>query len=291
MAENLVAEIEKRMPGFSKSQKIIARFITEHYEKAAFMTAAKLGSTVGVSESTVVRFADEMGFEGYPEMQKALRSYGRNRLTTLQRLDIANERFGEDGLVKSVMSQDIERIRYTLENLSEETFNAAVDKIINARCVYIFGAMSSDILARFLSNYLQLSCGNVIHVQPINSSGILQQLIKLGSEDVFISISFPRYFKNTLTATAYAKKCGADIIAITDSEASPLAEYANQLLLAKSDIISYADSLAAPLSLVNALVAAVGVRNSSRLEQTLTRLEELWAENDAYKKDDENDRT
>ncbi len=287
MSVNLIADIEERMPEFSKSQKYIAKYITEHYEKAAFMTAAKLGATVGVSESTVVRFADEMGFDGYPEMQKALRSYGRNRLTTLQRLDISNDRFGGEDLIKTVMSQDIERIRYTLENISEEVFTEAVDRIISAKHVYIFGAMSSDILARFLSNYLGLSCQSVIHVQPINSSGILQQLIRLTSEDVFISISFPRYFNNTLTATAFAKKSGADIIAITDSEASPLAEYADQLLLAKSDIISYADSLAAPLSLINALVAAVGMRNSARLEDTLTRLEEVWAENDAYKKDDE----
>ena len=287
MSVNLIADIEERMPEFSKSQKYIAKYITEHYEKAAFMTAAKLGATVGVSESTVVRFADEMGFDGYPEMQKALRSYGRNRLTTLQRLDISNDRFGGEDLIKTVMSQDIERIRYTLENISEEVFTEAVDRIISADHVYIFGAMSSDILARFLSNYLGLSCPSVIHVQPINSSGILQQLIRISKNDVFISISFPRYFNNTLTATAFAKKSGADIIAITDSEASPLAEYADQLLLAKSDIISYADSLAAPLSLINALVAAVGMRNSARLEDTLIRLEEVWAENDAYKKDDE----
>lgn len=287
MSVNLIADIEERMPEFSKSQRYIAKYITEHYEKAAFMTAAKLGAAVGVSESTVVRFADEMGFDGYPEMQKALRSYGRNRLTTLQRLDISNDRFGGEDIIKTVMSQDIERIRYTLENMSEEVFTEAVDRIISAEHVYIFGAMSSDILARFLSNYLSLSCPSVIHVQPINSSGILQQLIRVTDRDVFISISFPRYFNNTLTATAFAKKCGADIIAITDSEASPLAEYADQLLLAKSDIISYADSLAAPLSLINALVAAVGMRNSNRLEDTLTRLEEVWAENDAYKKDDE----
>lgn len=289
MSANLIADIEKRMPGFSKSQKYIAKYITEHYEKAAFMTAAKLGAAVGVSESTVVRFADEMGFEGYPEMQQALRSYGRNRLTTLQRLNISADRLEGDNLLKSVMTQDIERIRYTLENVSEESFNAAVDKIISAKGVYIFGAMSSDILARFLSTYLSLSCPHVVHVQPINSSGILQQLIHLGKEDVFISISFPRYFKNTLTATAYAKECGANIIAITDSEASPLAEYADQLLLARSDIISYADSLAAPLSLVNALVAQVGMKNSDRLEKTLARLEDLWEKNEAYKKDDDND--
>lgn len=288
MSTNLIADIEKRIPEFSKSQRYIANYIIEHYEKAAFMTAAKLGTAVGVSESTVVRFADEMGFDGYPEMQRALRSYGRNRLTTLQRLNISADRLEGGDLLKSVMSQDIERIRYTMENLSEESFYAAVDKIISARRVYIFGAMSSDILARFLSNYLSLSCDSVVHVQPINSSGILQQLINMGREDVFISISFPRYFKNTLTATAYAKECGADIIAITDSEASPLAEYADQLLLARSDIISYADSLAAPLSVVNALVAEVGMKNSAKLEKTLTRLEDLWEKNEAYKKDDDN---
>lgn len=287
MSVNLIADIEKKMPEFSKSQKYIARYITEHYEKAAFMTAAKLGATVGVSESTVVRFADEMGFAGYPEMQRALQSYGRNRLTTLQRLDISNDRFGGDNLLKTVMMQDIERIRCTFENMSESLFNEAVDRIISAKTVYIFGAMSSDILARFLSGYLSLSCNHVMHVQPINSSGILQQLINVTKEDVFVSISFPRYFNNTITATAFAKKCGADIIAITDSEASPLAEYADQLLLAKSDIISYADSLAAPLSLINALVAAVGMRNSTRLEETLTRLEQVWAENAAYKKEDD----
>ena len=287
MSSNLIADIERRMPEFSKSQKYIAKYITEHYEKAAFMTAAKLGVAVGVSESTVVRFADEMGFDGYPEMQRALRSYGRNRLTTLQRLNISADRLEGGNLLKNVMTQDIERIRYTLENMSEESFNAAVEKIIAAKRVYIFGAISSDILARFLSNYLSLSCDSVVHVQPINSSGILQQLINLGKDDVFISISFPRYFKNTLTATAYAKECGADIIAITDSEASPLAEYADQLLLARSDIISYADSLAAPLSLINALVAEVGMRNSDKLEKTLARLEDLWEKNEAYKKDDD----
>lgn len=286
MSNNLVADIEKKMPEFSKSQRYIASFIIDHYEKAAFMTAAKLGSTVGVSESTVVRFAIEMGFEGYPEMQRALQSYGRNRLTTLQRLDISSDRFGDD-LIKSVMTQDIERIRYTLENLSKENFNAAVDKIVSARTIYVFGAMSSDILARFLNSYIRLACDSVVYVQPINSSGILQQLIHIGKDDVFISISFPRYSKNTLTATAYAKECGADIISITDSEASPLAEYADQLLLARSDIISFTDSLAAPLSLINALVTAVGARNSEKLEKTLTRLEELWDKNDAYKKEDD----
>ena len=286
MSSNLIFDIESKMPGFSKSQKYIAAFITEHYEKAAFMTAAKLGSAVGVSESTVVRFAIEMGFEGYPEMQKALQSYSRNRLTTLQRLDISNSRLNNDTILKDVMTRDMESIRHTLENVSEESFSTSIDKIFQAEKIYIFGAMSSNILARFLDNYLRLAFDNVIYVQPINSSGILQQMLRISEDDVLISISFPRYSKNTLTATAFAKKSGANIISITDSVASPLAQYSDQLLLAKSDMVSYADSLAAPLSLINAIIAAVGKRAGSRLERTLAKLEQLWDENEAYKKDE-----
>lgn len=285
MSTNLLSEIESRMADFSKSQRYLASYIIEHYEKAAYMTAAKLGATVNVSESTVVRFAIEIGFDGYPEMQKALQNYSRNRLTTLQRLDIANDRLGGDNLLKNVLTQDMDRIRSTIDYVSPEDFDKAIDKIFSARNIYIFGAMSSNILARFLDNYLQLAFDNVVNVQPINSSGILQQLIHLDERDVFISISFPRYCKNTLTATAYAKKCGANVISITDSPSSPLAEYADELLLAKSDMMSYADSLVAPLSLINAIIVAVGMRNNENLERNLTKLETLWEENEAYKKD------
>ena len=285
MSTNLLAEIESRMHDFSKSQRYLASYIIDHYEKAAYMTAAKLGATVNVSESTVVSFAIEIGFDGYPEMQKALQNYSRNRLTTLQRLDIANDRLGGDNLLKNVLTQDMDRIRSTIDYVSPEDFDRAIDKIFSARNIYIFGAMSSNILARFLDNYLRLAFDNVINVQPINSSGILQQLIHLDERDVFISISFPRYCKNTLTATAYAKKCGANVISITDSPSSPLAEYADELLLAKSDMMSYADSLVAPLSLINAIIVAVGMRNNENLERNLTKLETLWEENEAYKKD------
>lgn len=285
MSTNLLSEIESRMADFSKSQRYLASYIIEHYEKAAYMTAAKLGATVNVSESTVVRFAIEIGFDGYPEMQKALQNYSRNRLTTLQRLDIANDRLGGDNLLKNVLTQDMDRIRSTIDYVSPEDFDKAIDKIFSARNIYIFGAMSSNILARFLDNYLQLAFDNVVNVQPINSSGILQQLIHLDERDVFISISFPRYCKNTLTATAYAKKCGANVISITDSPSSPLAEYADELLLAKSDMMSYADSLVAPLSLINAIIVAVGMKNNENLERNLTKLETLWEENEAYKKD------
>lgn len=285
MPKNFLTEIDEKMPGFSKSQRYLANYIKDHYEKAAFMTAARLGAAVNVSESTVVRFAIEMGFEGYPEMQKELQNYSRSRLTTLQRLDIANDRFNDENLLKNVMTTDIDRIKATLENIDEESFNRAVEKIFSARRIYIFGAMSSGVLARFMDNYLQLAFDNVTNVRPINSSGILQQLIRIGSEDVFIAISFPRYYKNTTTATAYAKKSGANVIAITDSLSSPLAEFADELLLARSDMVSYADSLVAPLSLINALIAAVG-RRSATLEGTLQKLEALWEENEAYKKDD-----
>lgn len=285
--QSLLTDIEAKMPEFSKSQRYLANYMIEHYEKAAFMTAAKLGAAVGVSESTVVRFAIEMGFEGYPEMQKALQNYSKNRLTTLQRLDIAGDRLGNGNLLKNVFTQDCDRLRATLENLSEEHFNAAVDKIFEAEHIYIFGAMSSNILARFLYNYFGLIFDNAIYVEPINSSGILQQLIRIGEKDVLISMSFPRYSKNTLNATAYAKKCGANIIAVTDSRTSPLADYADELLLAKSDMVSFADSLVAPLSLINALLVAVGMRCRPQLETTLMKLEALWDENEAYKKDDE----
>lgn len=286
MHNNLLSDIEKKMPEFSKSQRYLADFIINHYEKAAFMTAAKLGAAVNVSESTVVRFAIEMGFEGYPEMQKALKNYSKNRLTTLQRLDIANDHYEGENLIKNVLTQDIERIRTTIENVSEESFGRAVDKIINAEKIYIFGAMSSDILSRFLHNYLSLAFENVIYVSPINSSGILKSLLWINEKDVMISISFPRYSKNTITATAYAKKCGADIIAITDCATSPLAEYADELLIAKSDMVSFADTLVAPLSLINALLAAVGLKCRPKLDSTLIRLENLWAENEAFKKDE-----
>lgn len=285
MPTNLLAEIESRMADFSKSQRYLASYIIEHYEKAAYMTAAKLGAAVNVSESTVVRFAIEIGFDGYPEMQKALQNYSRNRLTTLQRLDIANDRLAGDNLLKNVLSQDMDRIRSTIDYVSPKDFDKAIDKIFSAKNIYIFGAMSSNILARFLDNYLQIAFDNVTNVQPINSSGILQQLIHLDENDVFISISFPRYSNNTLIATAYAKKCGANIISITDSPSSPLAEYADELLLAKSDMMSYADSLVAPLSLINAIIVAVGMRNNESLERNLTKLETLWEENEAYKKD------
>ena len=282
MQDNPIEEIKNRMGEFSKSQRLLGNFITEHYEKAAYMTASRLGSTVGVSESTVVRFAIEMGYEGYPEMQKAIQDYSKTRLTALQRLDITNNRVAPDNVLKSVLQQDTDRIKATLDLNDEATFNEAVDRIINARNIYIFGAMSSNVLARFLDNYFQLIFDNVHFVQPVNTSGIYQQLIRIGKDDVLVAFSFPRYCQSTTNAAKFASSCGAQILAITDSAASPLGEIAGTVLLAKSDMASFADSLVAPLSLINAIIVAVGMKKRESLENTLARLEDMYDENGVY---------
>ena len=279
---NLIAKINERMTGFSKSQRLIGSFITQHYEQAAYMTALKLGSAVNVSESTVVRFAIEMGYEGYPEMQKDLQSYSKTKLTALQRLDITNHRIDPDNVIKSVLSQDIERIRSTMMMLDEKVFETAVDKILSAEKIYIFGAMSSNALARFMDNYFQLIFNNVRFVQAVNTSGIYQQMVRIGENDVFIGLSFPRYCISTTNAARYASSHGACVIAITDSPASPLGGIADHVLLAKSDMVSFADSLVAPLSLINAIIAAVGIKKRAAIESTLERLEEIWDENGVY---------
>lgn len=279
---NLITKIAERMAEFSKSQRLIGSFITEHYEQAAYMTASKLGSAVNVSESTVVRFAIEMGYEGYPEMQKDLQSYSKTRLTALQRLDITDHRIDQEHVLKSVLLQDIERIKSTVMMIDESDFEAAVDKILAAENIYIFGAMSSNALARFMDNYFQLIFDNVHFVRAINTSGIYQQLIRIGKNDVFIGFSFPRYCNSTANAAHYAASHGAEVIAITDSMASPLGTIAGHVLLAKSDMVSFADSLVAPLSLINAIITAVSIKKRTNIQSTLSRLEEMWDENGVY---------
>lgn len=285
MQEDLLVQIQNKMSSFSKSQKLIANYILNSYEKAAYMTALKLGNAVNVSESTVVRFAIEMGFEGYPELQKSLQALIKNRLTAVQRINITNDRIGEDGVLKNILTQDIDRIRHTLEEIDKDMFERAIEKISSARRIYILGAMSSSILARFLDYNFQLIFDNVHFVQAISTSGIYQQIIRMNDEDVFIAISFPRYSQSTIKATAYAKSCNANVVAITDSTASPLAPYADELLIARSDMASFADSLVAPLSLLNAMIVALGAKNKGNIEKTFGKLEKLWEENEVYKKD------
>lgn len=284
MPQDLLTMIEDATPTFSKGQRRIAQFISEHYDKAAFMTASKLGATVGVSESTVVRFASELGYEGYPQLQKALQELIRNRLTSVQRMELSSEQLGHDGVLQKVLSSDIDRIRRTLEMVSEPAFKAAVDAIVSARRIYIVGVRSSRTLADFLYFYLHMITESARIVDGGSVSELYEQLLWVGERDVVIGISFPRYSARTARALKYAKDSGAYVIALTDSEASPLVPYADNVLIAKSDMTSFVDSLVAPLSLINALLAAVGMRRSEEVSNTLSKLEYIWDEYKVYQK-------
>lgn len=285
MKEDLLQRMEELLPTFSKSQKLIANYILSHYEKAAYMTALKLGNAVNVSESTVVRFAIELGFEGYPQLQRSLQSHIKNRLTTIQRMDVTRSRIGDLDPVQGVLDQDMDKIRRTMESVDREAFDNAVNTIVDARRIYIQGAMSSGILASFAHYYLRLIFDKVTLIGSVATSEIYQQMIHIGEGDVFIALSFPRYAKSTINACKFAHDCGAQIIAITDSENSPLTQYAHTTLCAYSDMVSFVDSLVAPMSLLNALIVAVSSRNRCRVEQTFRKLEMLWDSNDVYKKD------
>ncbi len=285
MKDDLLVRIEELMPSFSKSQKLIANYILQHYEKAAYMTALKLGNAVNVSESTVVRFAIELGYEGYPQLQRSLQSHIKNRLTSIQRMDVTRNRIGDLSTVEGVLGQDIDKIRRTMECVSEDDFNAAVDAICAAKNLYLQGAMSSGVLANFMHYYLRLILENVCHIGAVGTSELYQQMVHIGEGDVLIAMSFPRYARSTIEACKFAKESGATIVAITDSENSPLAQYADITLCAFSDMVSFVDSLVAPMSLINALIVAISDRNRGSVEQSFSKLERLWEHNEVYKKD------
>ncbi len=283
MPMDLLAVIERGMPSFSKGQKLIGRFITQHYDKAAFMTASRLGDTVGVSESTVVRFATEVGFEGYPQLQKNLQEIIRNRLTTVQRMDIIDEQIAGSDVLTKVMSLDSEKIRRTMEEADRAAFAQAVEAIVTAREVYILGIRSSSMLASFLAFYFNQIFPHVRCVNSNSTSETFEQMFRIGGEDVFIAISFPRYSQRTLKAAQYAKSQGARVIAITDSPSPPLAQAAD-ILLARSEMASFVDSLVAPLSVINALIVAVGLKKKKEISRTYATLESIWEEYQVYEK-------
>ena len=282
MAKDILTHIQENMTSFSKGQKLIANFILSSYDKAAFMTACKLGKTVNVSESTVVRFAAELGYDGYPSMQKALQEMIRNKLTSIQRIEVSNERIGDQDIMSMVMQSDIEKIRLTLEETDRTSFSRAVEAISSARRVYILGVRSASALANFMSFYFSFIFDNVVHVDTTSISEVFEQVMRIGPDDVLIGLSFPRYSKRTVKAMQYAKKQGATVIAITDSDVSPLANIADVSLFAKSDMASFVDSLVAPLSLVNALIVAVSRVKNDQLEATFGKLESIWAEYEVY---------
>lgn len=284
MSKDVLSLIQSEMGGFSKGQKLIAHFILDSYDKAAFMTASKLGKTVNVSESTVVRFAAELGYEGYPAMQKALQEMIRNKLTSIQRIEVSNDRIGDQDLLPLVMQSDIEKIRMTMEEVDREGFRQAVDSIASAKRIYILGVRSASAIASFLGFYFNLIFENVVLVHTNSVSEIFEQLLRVGEDDVVIGVSFPRYSRRTVSAMQFAKSRRATVVAITDSETSPLAAIADLPLLAKSDMASFVDSLVAPLSLVNALIVAIGRKKNEDLSRTFESLERIWDEYGVYEK-------
>ena len=281
---DLITKIQSELPGFSKGQKQIARFILEHYDKAAFMTASRLGVTVGVSESTVVRFATELGYDGYPHLQRALQEMIRNKLTSVQRMEVAGDRMGGRDVLQTVLHADTDMIRVTLDEIDRDAFQGAVDALMGAKRIYLLGVRSSSALASFLGFYFNLLFENVTLVHTNSVSEIFEQVLRVGPGDVLFGISFPRYSKRTLSAMKYARDRGARVIALTDSQLSPLARVADHVLLARSDMASFVDSLVAPLSVINALIVAVGMSRRDEIEQTFNKLERIWEEYDVYEK-------
>lgn len=285
---DLMGRLQCELPRFSKGQKRIAQFILEHYDKAAFMTASRLGATVGVSESTVVRFAMELKFDGYPHLQRTLQEMVRNKLTAVQRIEVSNNRLGEEqNVLRTVLQTDMDMIRLTLSELDTNAFQGAVDALLQARRIYILGVRSASALASFFGFYFNLLFDNVLLVHTNSVSEIFEQLLRIRQEDVLFGISFPRYSKRTVNAMKYAKDRGAQVIALTDSTLSPLAQEADHVLLAQSDMASFVDSLVAPLSVINALIVAVGLRHKTDIEQTFNQLERIWEEYDVYEKPEE----
>lgn len=285
MENNLIAKMMELLPKLSKGQKKIAHFIINHYDEAAFMTALKLGNTVGVSESTVVRFAAELGFAGYPQLQKAVQGLIRSKLTTLQRIEVSRARMTDREVLDDVMSYDLSNIRQTMEELPRDVFYDAVDTLTNARRVYIFGAGSCQAIASFTAFYLKLFLNDVRLIHATGQSEIFEEMLNISADDVVIGISFPRYSNRAYTTLGFAASKGAKVIALTDSTTSPIADLASHLLLAHSDMASVVDSLAAPLSVMNALIVAVSLKQLDERRTLLTELETLWNSQAVYLSD------
>lgn len=272
----------------SKGQKLLADYILKNYDKAVFLTAAKLGKVVGVSESTVVRFATQLGYQGYPGFQKALEELVRNKLNSIQRMEVTYGRISQSEILASVLQSDIEKIKLTLANMDQNAFELAVETILNAKRIYVVGIRSCAPLANFLSFYLNLIFDNVTSVHTNSSSEIFEQLIRIGAEDVIIGISFPRYSMRTLKALEFASNRKAKVITLTDSVHSPMTLYSSCNLIARSDMASIVDSLVAPLSVVNALVVALCMKKQKDVIATLETLEQIWDEYQVYSSDELN---
>lgn len=284
MSTDFLKQIKQQLPSYSKGQRAIARYILEHYEKAAFMTASRLGATVGVSESTVVRFASGIGCDGYPQLQKKLQEIIRNRLTSVQRIEITSGQVSRSDVVNKVLQADMDRIKHTMENVDLESFDQAVNRIVNAKTIYILGVRSASALARFMGFYFTHIFPDVRVLNTTNSSEMFEQLLRISAEDVMICISFPRYSQRTIKAARFARDRGTSVVSLTDSPESPLVALSDSCLYASSDMASFIDSLVAPLSLINALIVAISLEKETEISATLSELEQIWDEYNVYEK-------
>ncbi len=280
----LVERIEAEMPRMSKGQKAIARFILSEYERAAYMTAAKIGEQTGVSESTVVRFTMELGYDGYPHFQKMLQEELKEKLTYLQRLNASKRFEGDAQVLRSIMQTDIENLKYTMDTVSTEDFSRAVQMILSARKIYLIGLRSASPLSSFMHFYFTLLFDDVRHIHTNSANEVFEQVLPIGPGDLIVGISFPRYSSRTIQSIKYARQRGASVLAITDKPGSPLADNADVALYARSDMASFVDSLTSPLSLINAIIVAVGIHRREHIEQTFEALENLWDEYKVYDK-------
>ncbi|MBQ8518536.1 MAG: MurR/RpiR family transcriptional regulator [Agathobacter sp.] len=283
---DLLNRINKKYSSMSKGQKLLATYITDNYDKAVFLTAAKMGDIVGVSESTVVRFAMCLDYKGYPEFQKALEELVRNKLNSVQRMEVTYGRISQSEILENVLQSDADKLKTTLEKIDHNAFELAVDTILTARNIYIVGIRSCAPLASFLSFYLNLMFDNVRLLHTNSSSEIFEQMVRIGEEDVIIGISFPRYSMRTLKALEFANNRSAKVITITDSIHSPMNLYSSCNLIADSDMASIVDSLVAPLSVINALIVALCMKKQKEVAKTLTTLEEIWDEYQVYENDE-----
>ena len=288
VAKSILHTIETEMSGFSKGQKRIASYILENYDKAAFMTASKLGKLVGVSESTVVRFASVLGYDGYPSMQRALQEMIRSRLTSTQRIQQAGELLDQQDVLGAVLNSDMENLREMEAQADRREFDEVVERIRKARHIYILGVRSSSFVAGYLNFYMHLMFENVTLVQTNAAGEILEQLFRIGPEDVLLAISFPRYSKVTINTVQFARDRGATIIAVTDNDLSPIYQMADAALLAPCEMISFVDSMVAPVSVLNALLVALANRMGTDVSATFAELEDIWNEYSVFgKMDDE----
>ena len=278
--QELLARINQTGRRLSKGQKRIAEYIVNHYDKAAFMTASKLGDKVQVSESTVVRFAIALGYDGYSALQKALQEMIRNRLTAVQRVEMTGD-MSESAVLGTVFKADMQNIRQTIEDLDEANFSRTVDALCEAERVYVVGVRSSAPLAQFLGYYMNFIRDNVMVITS-GISDVLEQVARVGEKDVVLGISFPRYSRRTIEAMNYAKGKGATVVSLTDTPLSPLGEASDFCLTARSDMASFVDSLVAPLSMINALIVAMSLRHREEVSEHFAQLESLWERNHVY---------